>query len=111
MNQKTILINLGFLAGGLLIAYALNQHFIGHSTAGMCEVVTENQNNFIAEIILILTFSALFFGLRFLWKNAPVLSISAAIISFVLLAFTQNENEKQKFKFQQAHVQKVWSAK
>ncbi len=111
MNQKTTLINLTFLAGGLLLAYALNQHIIGQSTAEACEVISENQNNFVAEIIIILTLSALLFGLRFLWNTAPVLSISVAIVSFMLLAFTQNQNEQLKAKFQTAKIVKVWSAK
>ncbi len=111
MNQKTTLINLAFLASGLLLAYALNQHFIGHTTATACEVITENQNNFLAEILLLLTLCAFCFGLRYLWKTAPVLSISVGIISFMLLAFTQNENEKQKFKFNEAKLIRVWGVK
>lgn len=92
MTQKTIIINLAFLGLGLLLAYALNQHIVGHNAATACEMVQENKNNFITEIILVLTLGALLFGLRFLWNTAPVLSISVAIAGFMLLAFTQNEN-------------------
>ncbi len=111
MLPKIYLQNLFFLGLGLVLFYALNQHFIGHGTVYACQTIATQQNNFVAEIGIILFVSMCLFGLYFLWKNAPIFSVSAAVVLLFGLAYMQNDSQEKNFNFAQARVEKVWGAK
>ncbi len=111
MLPKIYLQNLFFLGLGLVLFYALNQHLIGSGTVYACQAITAQRNNFVAEIGIILFVSMCLFGLYFLWKNAPILSMSAAAILVIGLAYMQNDSQGKNFNFAAAKVERVWGAK
>jgi small-conductance mechanosensitive channel len=89
MSQNQITLNLISLGLGLFLFYALNQHFIGHSAAGVCQFIEHTKNNFLTEIAILAVAVLVIVGLVFLWRNAAVLLI-VAMIGLGCLAFGCN---------------------
>lgn len=103
--------NLSFLAAGIALFYALNQHLIGHGTAYACQSITTQQNNFVAEIGIMAFMSLAVFGGYYCWKTAPIFSVFAASMLIIGLGYLQNRAQFEDFNFAQAKVEKVWGAK
>jgi hypothetical protein len=110
-KMKHPLENLFYLSLGLVLFYALNQHYIGHSAVFACQSIQHQQNNFIAEIGIIAFICLCLFGTYFLWKTAPIFSVSTALILVIGLGYMQNQTQGKSFNFAQAKVEKVWGAK
>ena len=103
--------NLSFLALGIALFYALNQHLIGHGMVYTCHAIESQQNNFVAEIGIMVFMSLAVFGGYYCWKTAPIFSVFAALILMIGLGYLQNRAQFEDFNFAQAKVERVWGAK
>jgi hypothetical protein len=110
-KMKQRIENLSFLAAGIVLFYALNQHLIGRGAAYTCHAIVEQRNNFVVEIGMMAIVSLIVYGAYIAWRNAPILSVSIAAVLVFGLLYLQNDMQGKNFNFAQAKVEKVWGAK